>query len=77
MTSKIVEVNPSDETIRLGPLAVRFLIAGENSSGSVAAFELIVPSAQRLTAPALPAGLALTTAASSVCPRRWAPSTWR
>ncbi len=45
-------VNPSDETIRLGPLAVRFLITGDNSSGSVAAFELTVPGAQRLTAPA-------------------------
>src|SRR5512135_2909083 len=45
-------VNPSDETIRLGPLAVRFLITGENSSGTVAAFELDVPAAQRLAAPA-------------------------
>jgi quercetin dioxygenase-like cupin family protein len=45
-------VNPSDETIRLGPLAVRFLVTGENSSGSVAAFELSVPGAQRLAAPA-------------------------
>ena len=45
-------VNPSNETIRLGPLAVRFLIAGENSSGTVAAFELIIPGAQRLAAPA-------------------------
>jgi quercetin dioxygenase-like cupin family protein len=45
-------VNPSDETIRLGPLAVRFLLTGENSSGSIAAFEVFVPSAQRLAAPA-------------------------
>ena len=54
MTQQIIglHVNPSDETIRLGPLAVRFLIAGENSSGTVAAFELIVPGAQRLAAPA-------------------------
>ena len=47
-----LHVNPSDETIRLGPLVVRFLVTGENSSGSVAAFELIVPGAQRLAAPA-------------------------
>ncbi|PYQ93238.1 MAG: cupin domain-containing protein [Acidobacteria bacterium] len=47
-----VQVNPSDETIRLGPLAVRFLVTGEQASGSVAVFELMVPSAQRLTAPA-------------------------
>jgi len=45
------QVNPSDETIRLGPLAVRFLITGENSNGSVAAFEVSVPSAQSLAAP--------------------------
>jgi quercetin dioxygenase-like cupin family protein len=45
-------VNPSDETIRLGPLAVRFLITGERASGSVAVFELKVPSGQRLMAPA-------------------------
>ena len=47
-----LHVNPSDETIRLGPLAVRFLITGENSSGSIAAFEVTVPAAQRLAAPA-------------------------
>jgi quercetin dioxygenase-like cupin family protein len=47
-----LHVNPSDETIRLGPLAVRFLIAGEDSHGSVATFELTVPGAQRLAAPA-------------------------
>ena len=46
------QVDPSDETIRLGPLAVRFLITGENSNGSVAAFELSVPGARRLAAPA-------------------------
>ncbi len=46
-----VKVNPADETIRLGPLAVRFLITGENSSGSIAAFEALVPGAQRLAAP--------------------------
>ena len=34
-----LHINPSDETIRLGPLVVRFLITGENSNGSVAAFE--------------------------------------
>jgi quercetin dioxygenase-like cupin family protein len=44
--------NPSDETIRLGPLAVRFLITGDDANGSVAVFELSVPSAQRLAAPA-------------------------
>lgn len=46
-----LHVNPSGETIHLGPLAVRFLITRENSSGSIAAFELMVPGAQRLPAP--------------------------
>ena len=54
MTQQTVtlKVNPSDEIIRLGPLTVRFLVTGENSNSSVAAFELIVPGAQRLAAPA-------------------------
>jgi|SRR5690349_5555438 len=47
-----VKTSPADETIRLGPLVVRFLITGENSSGSVAVFELFVPASQRLAAPA-------------------------
>jgi quercetin dioxygenase-like cupin family protein len=52
MTQRTVDlyVNPSDETIRVGALAVRFLLTGDNSTGSVAAFELIVPGAQRLPA---------------------------
>src|SRR5262245_49963301 len=45
-------VNPSDETIQLGPLTVRFLVTGEDSGGSVAAFEVSVPAGQRLAAPA-------------------------
>ena len=47
-----LQINPSEETIRLGPLAIRFLIIGENSNGSIAAFEVIVPGGQRLVAPA-------------------------
>jgi len=45
-------VNPSEETIDFGPLAVRFLITGDNSTGSVAAFELFVVAGERLMAPA-------------------------
>ncbi len=54
MTQQIMDlhINPADEAIRLGPLLVRFLITGENSSGSMAAFELMVPGGQRLAAPA-------------------------
>src|SRR5262245_23630339 len=54
MTSRTTDlrVNPADETIHLGPLAVRFLITGEDANDSVALFELAVPAAQRLAAPA-------------------------
>ncbi len=45
-------VNPSEETIRLGPLVVRFLVTGDDANGSVAAFELLVPAGERLAAPA-------------------------
>lgn len=47
-----VHVNPSDEIIRIGPLGVRFLVTGDDASGSVALFELTVPAAARLAAPA-------------------------
>jgi quercetin dioxygenase-like cupin family protein len=47
-----VKINPSEEDIHIGPLTVRFLITSENSSGSIAAFEVVVPAAQRLAAPA-------------------------
>lgn len=46
------QINPSEEVIRLGPLTVRFLITGENSGGSIAAFEVMVPAGQRLAGPA-------------------------
>jgi quercetin dioxygenase-like cupin family protein len=45
-------VNPSDETIPLGPLSVRFLLAGDHATGSVAVFELTVPGVRGLEAPA-------------------------
>src|SRR6516162_3723590 len=47
-----LSVNPADETISFGPLAVRFLLTGDNSTGSIAAFELMVRGGQRLPAPA-------------------------
>jgi quercetin dioxygenase-like cupin family protein len=47
-----IHVNPSDETIRLGPLGVRFLITADDARGRVALFELTVPAAQRLASPA-------------------------
>jgi quercetin dioxygenase-like cupin family protein len=45
-------VNPSDETIRLGALSIRFLVTGDKSAGTVAVFELVVPGGERLAAPA-------------------------
>ena len=47
-----LSVNPSDETIRVGLLTVRFPLTADNSSGSIAAFEVTVPGGQRLLAPA-------------------------
>ena len=47
-----IRVNPADEGIQLGPLAIRFLVTGEQSGGSVAAFEMVVPAGERLAAPA-------------------------
>jgi quercetin dioxygenase-like cupin family protein len=46
-----LQVDPADETIRLGPLLVRFLVTGTQSHGGLAAFELVVPGAQRLAVP--------------------------
>lgn len=53
MTKQIsdLHVNPSDETIHFGPIAIRFLITAEDSGGSVAVFEGTVPGGQRLAAP--------------------------
>lgn len=45
-------INPSDEAIVTSGLAVHFLLTGEHSNGSIAAFELLVPASQRLPAPA-------------------------
>ena len=47
-----LSVNPAAETINVGPLTISFLITGENSSGTVAVFELVVPAGQRLMSPA-------------------------
>ena len=45
-------INPADETIGLGPILVRFLVVGDNSNRSIAAFELTVRGGERLPAPA-------------------------
>jgi len=43
-----LQMNPSEETIRPGPLVVRIFITGENSGHSIACFEVTDPTAQRL-----------------------------
>ena len=45
-------INPASDVFRLGPIVVHFLVTGEHSTGSVAAFELTVAALQRLQAPA-------------------------
>ena len=45
-------VNPANETIHIGPIEIHFLITGEQSSGTVAVFEVVVPAHQRLMGPA-------------------------
>jgi quercetin dioxygenase-like cupin family protein len=47
-----VAINPSGETIRLGPLVIRFLVTGDDSRGSAAVFECTVPAGEKLRAPA-------------------------
>jgi quercetin dioxygenase-like cupin family protein len=50
--SPLQRINPSDETIQAGPVTIRFLITGEDSGGSIAVFEFMVPAGKRLLAPA-------------------------
>jgi quercetin dioxygenase-like cupin family protein len=45
-------VNRSEETIEIGPLGIRFLLTGGDTSGSVSVFEMTVPAGQKLAAPA-------------------------
>jgi quercetin dioxygenase-like cupin family protein len=45
-------VNPSEETIHIGPLGIRFLLTGDDTNGSVSVFEVTVPAGQKLAAPA-------------------------
>ena len=45
-------VNPSEETIRVGPIGIRFLLTGDDSNGSVSLFEFTVPAGHKLPAPA-------------------------
>ena len=52
LKSADLRVNPAEEVIQIAGLAIRFLLTGDNSTGSVAAFEMTVSGGQRLPAPA-------------------------
>jgi len=52
MQQRAARVNASEETIKIGPLGIRFLLTGDDSNGSVSVFEVLVPVGQKLAAPA-------------------------
>ena len=52
MQQRTNTVNPSEETIKVGPLEIRFLLTGDDSNGSASVFEVVVPAGQKLAAPA-------------------------
>ena len=52
MQPQKVSVNASEETIKIGPLDIRFLLTGKDSNGSVSVFEVMVPAGEKLAAPA-------------------------
>jgi quercetin dioxygenase-like cupin family protein len=45
-------VNPSDQTFRLGPLVIRFLVTADDTNGSASVFTCTVPAGEMLRAPA-------------------------
>jgi quercetin dioxygenase-like cupin family protein len=52
MEQSATKVNPSEETIKVGPIEIRFLLTGDDSGGSVSVFEFSVPAGEKLAAPA-------------------------
>jgi quercetin dioxygenase-like cupin family protein len=52
MQKRTIMVNPSEETITIGPLGIRFLLTGDDSNGGASVFEVLVPRGQKLAAPA-------------------------
>lgn len=52
MEKRTTKVNPSEETIKIGPLGIRFLLTSDDSNGNVSVFEVRVPAGQKLAAPA-------------------------
>jgi len=52
MQQRATRVNPSEETIIIGPLGIRFLLTGDDSNSNMSVFEVLVPAWQKLAAPA-------------------------
>lgn len=52
MPEHTIRTNPSEETIMIGPLEIRFLLTGDDSNGRVSVFEFTVPAGKKLAAPA-------------------------
>ena len=52
MEQRATKVNPSEETIKIGPLGIRFLLTSDDSNGNASVFEVLVPAGQKLAAPA-------------------------
>ena len=52
MVERTTKVNPSEETIKIGSLGIRFLLTGDDSNSNMSVFEVLVPAGQKLAAPA-------------------------
>jgi quercetin dioxygenase-like cupin family protein len=52
MQQRTTKINPSEETIKIGPLEIRFPLSGKDSGGNASVFEIFVPIGQKLAAPA-------------------------
>ena len=51
MQQRTTRVNPSEETIKIGPIGIRFLLTRDDSNGSASVFEVLVPVGEKLAAP--------------------------
>jgi len=51
MQQRTTRVNPSEETIKIGPIGIQFLLTRDDSNGSASVFEVLVPVGEKLAAP--------------------------
>jgi mannose-6-phosphate isomerase-like protein (cupin superfamily) len=52
MQQRTTTVNRSEETIKVGPVGIRFLLSGDDSNDSASVFEVFVRAGHKLVAPA-------------------------